>query len=57
VERWLLSYTVRKHFGKSADPVMARALFKLYPIRRESFNAPLLAGFRSRRIVTDWPFS
>ena len=42
--------------GKSADPVMARALFKLYPIRRESFNAALLAGFRSRRTVTDWPF-
>jgi len=42
--------------GKSADPVMARALFKLYPIRRESFNAALLAGFRSRRTVTEWPF-
>jgi len=42
--------------GKSADPVLARALFKLHPIRRESFNAALLAGFRSRRTVTDWPF-
>jgi len=42
--------------GKSADPVLARALFKAHPIRRESFNATLLAGFRSRSTVTDWPF-